>query len=96
MAGFMRKVKELDMALAFTFFFQGLMSVFSKSGAISMKQVEPDLLRILVVDDEQAILDSYQQVLFPERNPLGSEPEMQALAAKLFGEKLQQPSEADI
>lgn len=70
------------------------MSVFSKSRAISMKQVEPDLLRILVVDDEQPTLDSYQQVLCPERNPLGSEPEMEALAAKLFGEKLQRPSEA--
>jgi len=58
-----------------------------------MKQVEPDLLRILVVDDEQAILDSYLQVLCPERNPLGSEPEMEALAARLFGGKLQRPSE---
>lgn len=70
------------------------MSVSSKSGAISMKEVEPNLLRILVVDDEQAILDSYQQVLCPERNPLGSEPEMEALAAKLFGEKRQGPSES--
>ena len=49
---------------------------------------------VLVVDDEQAMLDSYQQVLCPERNPLGSEPEMEALAAKLFGEKRQGPSEA--
>jgi len=69
------------------------MSVFSKSRAISMKQVEPDLLRILVVDDEQAILDSYLQVLCPERNPLGSEPKMEALAARLFGVKLRRPSE---
>lgn len=59
-----------------------------------MKQVEPDLLRILVVDDEQPILDSYLQVLCPEKNVLGSEPEMKALAAKLFGEKRRAPSEA--
>jgi DNA-binding NarL/FixJ family response regulator len=59
-----------------------------------MKEVELNQLRILVVDDEQAILDSYQQVLFPERNPLGSEPEMEALVAKLFGEKRQASSGA--
>lgn len=59
-----------------------------------MKRVGSTLLRILAVDDEQAILDSYRQVLCPDGDLCESESKMEALAAKLFGEKLQRPSEA--
>jgi DNA-binding NarL/FixJ family response regulator len=52
-----------------------------------MRGIELDPLRILVVDDEQPILDSYQQVLCPEMNALGSQVELKGLADKLFGEE---------
>ena len=52
-----------------------------------MRGIELDPLRILVVDDEQPILDSYQQVLCPETNALGSQAELKGLADKLFGEE---------
>jgi len=52
-----------------------------------MKKEHGDLLRILVVDDEQAILDSYQEVLCDDEMPFGLEPELKQLAEKLFGER---------
>jgi DNA-binding NarL/FixJ family response regulator len=51
-----------------------------------LKKVGSNLLRILAVDDEQAILDSYRQVLCPDGDLRESESKMEDLALKLFGE----------
>lgn len=55
-----------------------------------MKGVQPDLPRILAVDDEQDILDAYRQILCPEHNLRKSE--RQELATKLFGQRSATPS----
>ena len=57
-----------------------------------MKEVQPHVLRILVVDDAQAILRFFQQVLCPGRNLQGSESNIEALGAKLFTESSTRPS----
>jgi DNA-binding NarL/FixJ family response regulator len=57
-----------------------------------LKQAQPDFLRILAVDDEQAILDAYRKILRPEGDL--QESEMQELATKLFGQKFATPSAA--
>jgi DNA-binding NarL/FixJ family response regulator len=54
-----------------------------------MKKIETDMMRILVVDDEEAILDSYQEVLGAGQETLESELEAQRLAEKLFGKQTQ-------
>lgn len=54
-----------------------------------MKKFHTDLLRILVVDDEQPILESYQEVLGPKGGPFGTGFEVEKLAEKLFGDSSQ-------
>jgi len=54
-----------------------------------MKKIETDIMRILVVDDEEAILDSYQEILGAGRKPFESELEAERLAEKLFGKPTQ-------
>jgi two-component system cell cycle sensor histidine kinase/response regulator CckA len=50
-----------------------------------VQNLSSDHLRILAVDDEQSMLDAYQRVLAPFRQPSGSQSEMEELAARLFG-----------
>ena len=59
-----------------------------------MKEQKADILRILVVDDEPAILDAYEQVLRPETYFQQSGQELEALSTKLFGEDL--PQDLDV
>lgn len=56
-----------------------------------MKEVKPDRVRILAVDDEQPMLDLYQQVLSAEQDLQGSQLQMESLGAKLFGERPPRP-----
>jgi DNA-binding NarL/FixJ family response regulator len=51
-----------------------------------MEQFQTDVMRILVVDDEQAVLDSYREILGIQNKHFGSELKVQKLAATLFGE----------
>jgi diguanylate cyclase (GGDEF)-like protein/PAS domain S-box-containing protein len=54
-----------------------------------MRDFQPGQLRILAVDDEQATLDLYHQVLSPEKNERQEMfLEIGALAGKLFGETM--------
>jgi signal transduction histidine kinase len=57
-----------------------------------VKEVQPHVLRILVVDDEQPLLKFFQQVLCPGRNLQGSESNIEALGARPFTESSTRPS----
>jgi DNA-binding NarL/FixJ family response regulator len=56
-----------------------------------MEEFQTDVMRILVVDDEQAILDSYGEILGIQKKHFGSELKVEKLAATLFGEPPEKP-----
>jgi PAS domain S-box-containing protein len=55
-------------------------------GLVLMNRNQPHSIRVLAVDDEQDILDAYQDVLSPQAQLKRTEVEMQSLATKLFGD----------
>ena len=52
-----------------------------------MDFLHPKSYRILVADDEQAILDVYRKIFTPAQNPSIIDSGMEELENKLFGEK---------
>lgn len=56
-----------------------------------MEEFQTDVMRILVVDDEKAVLDSYQEILGIQKKHFGSELKLEKLAATLFGEPPEEP-----
>ena len=57
-----------------------------------MSASQPNQVRILVADDEQAILELYLKVFSSEKNDQEIVIEMEALEDKLFGEPVTSPS----